>query len=221
MPKQTPGAFWVIEHLVQNIGRLFTSEDSEKNAAAENWIDETGGITRKQPAIAGEPLAPIGKVRRGVNLRNATARADAIAHEWLLGNGALEKFFGGKSRAFEVRRLQNNADTGAVIFQRDNPEPALQGANHTGERAIDSLLAFQPFVVRKERKLLQMLVTFLQLELISDHGIPPARVDNIERTHVFGVTCFCTSEDARYRVPPQETRRAILIKIDVLDKLLP
>src|SRR6266513_295943 len=159
--------------------RQFNSEDGEKNAATENRIDETGSITGKQPAISGESLTPIGKIRCAINLRNASARADAITHERLLGDGALEKFFGGKSRAFEVRRLQYNADTGAIIFQRDNPEPALQGPNHASERAVDSLLAFQPFVVRKERKLLQMLITFLQLELISDHGIPPARVDQV------------------------------------------
>src|SRR6266702_2222436 len=105
----------------------------------------------------------------------------------------------------------------AAVPLQKNPEPALQGANHAGERAIDSLLALQPFVVRKERKLLQMLITLLQLEFISDRGIPPSRVDNIERTNVFGGTCFCTSEDAQNRVPPHEKRRAILIKIDVLD----
>src|SRR5207245_614808 len=142
--------------------------------AAEDWIDETGGVTGKQPAIAGESLTPIGKVRCRINLRNATARADAIAHERLLRNGALEKFFGGKSRAFEVRRLQYKANTGAVTFQRNDPEPALQSTNHTSERAIDPLLAFQPFIVGEERKLLQMLITFLQLELIPDHGIAPA-----------------------------------------------
>src|SRR5438477_6748168 len=154
MTEQTPGAFWVIEHFVQNIRRLFAGEDREKNAAAENWIDEAGGIAGQQPAIAGESFAPIGKVGRSVNLRNPTARADAIAHERLLRDSALEKFLGGKSRAFEVRRLQYDADTGAIVFQWDNPEPALQSANHTGERRIDSLLSFQPFIVRKERKLL-------------------------------------------------------------------
>src|SRR5207253_161195 len=107
-----------------------------------------------------------------------------------------------KSRAFEVRRLQYNANTGAVTFQRDDPEPALQSTNHTSERAIDPLLAFQPFIVGEERKLLQMLITFLQLELIPDHGIAPARVDDIARANIFGGTCFCTSEDARKRVPP-------------------
>src|SRR3977135_2028066 len=176
MTEQTPGAFWIIEHFVQNIRRLFAGEDSEKNATAENRIDETGSITGEHPSIAGEPVAPIGKVRRGINLRNATARADAIAHKRLLRNGALEKFLGGKSRFFEVRRLQYNADTGPVIFQRDDPEPALQGTNHTGERRIDSLLAFQSYIVGKERKLLQMLIAFLELELISNDRIPPTPV---------------------------------------------
>src|SRR5947207_13355783 len=112
MPKQTPGAFWVIEHLVQNIGRLFTSEDSEKNVAAENWIDETGGITRKQPAIAGEPRAPIGKVRSGVTMRNATPCAAPIAHERPAGNRPSEKLFGRNSSPFEFRRHQHNPEPG-------------------------------------------------------------------------------------------------------------
>src|SRR5690349_7991337 len=49
---------WVIEHFVQNIGRLFAGEDGKKNAAAEDWINETGRITREQPAITSELLAP-------------------------------------------------------------------------------------------------------------------------------------------------------------------
>ena len=43
----------MIEHFVQDIGRLFAAEDGKKNAAAENRIDEPGGVARQQPAIAG------------------------------------------------------------------------------------------------------------------------------------------------------------------------
>src|SRR5438874_6437383 len=218
MPEQTPGSFWVIEHLMQNIGRLFTSEDSEKNAAAENGIDETGGIPGKQPAITGESLAPIGKIRCGIDLRNAPTSADAIAHEGLLGNRALEKFFGGKSRAFEVRCLQYNADTGAVIFQGDDPEPALQGTNHAGERAIDSLLAFQPLVVRKERKLLQMLITFLQLELTSDHGISPARVDQILSPEFVSEFSVAGVADPARVMSVDTQSHTILIEVDTLHR---
>ena len=58
----------MIEHFVQNIGRLLAGEDGKKDAAAENRINETGRIAREQPAITSELLAPIRKIRRGVYL---------------------------------------------------------------------------------------------------------------------------------------------------------
>ena len=58
----------VIEHFVQNIGCLLASEDGKKNTAAKDRINETGRITREQPAITSELLVPIRKIRRGVYL---------------------------------------------------------------------------------------------------------------------------------------------------------
>src|SRR6267378_4209180 len=63
-----------------------------------------------------------------------------------------------------------------------------------------------------------MLIAFLQLKLIPNYGIPPARVDDIARPNVFGETRFSTSGDTRTRVPPEGEHRAISIEIDVLDQ---
>ena len=58
----------MIKHIMQNIGCLLASKDGKKNAAAKDWIDETGSIAREQPPITNQFLAPIRKIRGGVYL---------------------------------------------------------------------------------------------------------------------------------------------------------
>src|SRR5205823_11878036 len=99
------------------------------------------------------------------------------AYKWLFRDRALEKVFCRLSGLFEVRRFQHDADAGAVIFKGNNPEPAIQRANHPGECGIDSSLTFQTFVVGKKREFLQMLITSFQLEFVSDDRIAPTGID--------------------------------------------
>src|SRR5436309_2830654 len=146
--------------------------------------------------------------------------ADAAAHEWLFSNRAFKKLFGGEPGPFEVGRLQHDTDTGAVIFKGNDPEPTVQRAHHSRECAIDSSLAFQTFVVRKEREFLQMLITFLQLEFVCDHRIATARVDQIARTNLVEGTRFCASPDAQKRVPPKKKRHAAIIEHDIINESL-
>src|SRR5439155_19643452 len=41
-----------IKHFVSRISSQLATEHCEENAAAINWIDETSGIARKQPAVS-------------------------------------------------------------------------------------------------------------------------------------------------------------------------
>jgi hypothetical protein len=43
----------LIQNQIKRIGRLFAGEQSEVNAAAEDRVNESGGIASQQPAITG------------------------------------------------------------------------------------------------------------------------------------------------------------------------
>src|SRR6266567_6239207 len=49
----------VIENFVKRIGGKFAAEHGEENATAKNWIDEPGGVARKQPPITMQSCAAI------------------------------------------------------------------------------------------------------------------------------------------------------------------
>ena len=48
--KKPPRLLRMIEHDVEDVGALFAGEEREEDAAAENRIDETGGVAREHPA---------------------------------------------------------------------------------------------------------------------------------------------------------------------------
>ena len=75
----------MIQRFVQSIGALFTAEDSQKNAAAKDWIDETGGIACQQPAIAMELAAAIGEIRGNVNFRSTPRVRHPFGDDGLFG----------------------------------------------------------------------------------------------------------------------------------------
>ena len=57
----------MIEHDIEDVGALFAREEGEENAAAENRIDETGGVAREQPAVTGQAALAIGKIRARIS----------------------------------------------------------------------------------------------------------------------------------------------------------
>src|SRR5262249_14999096 len=82
-----------IEHFVKRIGSEFAAEHGEKNAAAKNWIDEPRGIACKQPAVAVQSCAAIGKIRFHINLRDTTRVCHSFRANWLLGQLLLQQIF--------------------------------------------------------------------------------------------------------------------------------
>ena len=77
--EQAFGLARVIEHFIQRISALFATEHSQKNAAAKNGIDESGGIACKQPSISVQTRASIGEIRFDIDLRDASRVCTAIA----------------------------------------------------------------------------------------------------------------------------------------------
>ena len=84
-PTKFSRSFGVVENFVQSVGALFAAENGQENAAAENWIDETGSVTSEQPAIAMEFCTAIRKICGGINLRYALRTCHSFGDDRLLG----------------------------------------------------------------------------------------------------------------------------------------
>src|SRR4051794_6339426 len=57
-----------VEHFVKNISAFLAAEYRKKNSAAKDRINESGGVSCKQPAVAVQTCAAVGKIRFHVNL---------------------------------------------------------------------------------------------------------------------------------------------------------
>jgi len=68
----------MIENFVQDIRALLAAKNRQKNAAAENWINEAGSVTGKQPALAMESCAAIRKLSAEI-FRAIAGRATSFA----------------------------------------------------------------------------------------------------------------------------------------------
>src|SRR5207245_10675758 len=88
----------MIENFVQSVGALFAAENGQENAAAENWIDETGSVTGEQPAIAMEFCTAIRKICGGINFRYALRTCHSFGNDRLLGQRLFEEIFSAQFR---------------------------------------------------------------------------------------------------------------------------
>src|SRR6266700_8308705 len=71
------------KNFVKNVCALLAAEHSQKYATAKNWIDETGGIACKKPAVTMQSCAAIGEVRFNINLRHAPRAYHPLCDDWL------------------------------------------------------------------------------------------------------------------------------------------
>ena len=65
--EQAFGLARTVEHFVKSVSAFFATEYGKKNSAAKDRIDESGGIACKQPSVAVQKCAAIGKVRFQIN----------------------------------------------------------------------------------------------------------------------------------------------------------
>src|ERR1041385_8808743 len=140
----------MIKNFVKCIGSEFTAEHGKKNAATKNWIDKTGRVARKQPAIAMQSRAAIGEIRLDVNLREASRVCHPFGDGWLFGQSLFEKVFSAELGLAIRFAVENYANAGALGGEWDSPEPAIDGAEQNCERAVDSFRAPHPVVVRED-----------------------------------------------------------------------
>src|SRR5437667_2845155 len=102
------------KNFVKNVCALLAAEHSQENATAKNWIDETGGIACKQPAVAMQSCASIGEVRFNINLRHAPGAYHPLCDDWLLRQRLFEKVFGAQLGLAKDFTVENHSDTGAL-----------------------------------------------------------------------------------------------------------
>src|SRR4030095_3244296 len=163
-------------------GAVFAGEQRKENAAAENRINETSGVTREHPAVACETTLTIGKIRARISGRDAPGVCHALGQKRLFGNLFLEEFLGRFLRLPEECSIENDPDAGAILRERDIPKPAVGRAQLAGERALPPLVSPPAFVVREDGDLLQVSVSFLQLEMSAEYRMAAARVDHVARS---------------------------------------
>ena len=99
----------------------------------------------------------------------------------MFGHRAFEKFLRGQLRVLEFRRIQDNAHAGAIVVEWNDPPPAVDDAHHTSEGAVSPGFPSDPFIVGKERDLLQMSVVLFQIEFVPEKRIPTARINQVFR----------------------------------------
>src|SRR6476659_8148436 len=171
----------MIKHFVQSVGAFFTAEHCKKNAAAKNRIDESGGVARKQPAIAVQTRASIREIGFDIGLRNAPRVRHAFRDGWLFRQSLLEKIVStelGFAKSFTV---ENNADARSLIRKWNQPEPTIDSTNQNCQRAVNSFRTPHTIVMCEDRQLLKMIIGLLDLELPSDHGGASAGIDKVTR----------------------------------------
>src|SRR6266496_1314518 len=101
------------KNFVKNVCALLAAEHSQKYAAAKNWIDETGGIACKQPAVTMQSCAAIGEVRFNINWRHAPRVYHPLCDDRLFRQRLFEKVFGAQFRFAKSFTVENHSDTGA------------------------------------------------------------------------------------------------------------
>ena len=84
----------MIKHDIKNFGALFARQEGKENAAAENRVDESGGVAGEEPAVAGETALAIGKIRARIGRRDATGTSHTAGQEGLFGDRFFEELFG-------------------------------------------------------------------------------------------------------------------------------
>src|SRR5690242_976968 len=100
----------MIEHFVQSVGAFFTAEYGKKNAAAKNRVDKSGGVACKQPAIAVQTCASIGKIGFDMGLGNAPRVPHAFHNGWLFRQRLLQKIISTELGFTENFTVENHAD---------------------------------------------------------------------------------------------------------------
>ena len=177
----------MIEHDVEDVGALFAREEGEENAAAENRIDESGGVAGEHPAVARQAALAIGKIRAA---RKPGSRGRASGHaageEGLLGERLFEELFGRFFRLLVKRGVADDADARTIVRQRNVPKPAIELREPCRVRAgIPAFLHLHPLIVGEDRDLLQVGIGFLEFEVIAQNRMSAARVDHISGRDLF------------------------------------
>src|SRR4029077_14430523 len=98
-------------------------------AAAKNRVDESGGVARKQPAIAVQTRASIGEIRFDIDLRDAPRVCHPFRDGWLLCQRLLEKIASAELGLPKSVTVQNYSDARSLIGKWNQPEPAINSTN--------------------------------------------------------------------------------------------
>src|SRR5260370_30763624 len=108
----------MIEPFVQRVGAFFTAEHCKKNTAAENRVDESGGVASKQPAIAVQTRASIGEIRLDIDPRDALRVCHPFCNGWLFRQRLLEKIVSAEPGFTINVTVQNHSDARSLIGKR-------------------------------------------------------------------------------------------------------
>src|SRR5262249_53306513 len=131
----------VVENFIQSIGAFFAAENREKDAAAKNRIDKSGGIACKQPAVTVQICAAIGKIRFDIDFRDAPRVCHSFGDRWLFGQRLLKKILGAELRLAKSFTVQNHSNTGPLGRKWNQPEPAIDGTDQNCQCPVDSFRA--------------------------------------------------------------------------------
>ena len=175
----------MIEHDIEDVGALFAREEGKENAAAENRVDESGGVAGEHPAVTRQAALAIGKIRARVSRGHAVGAGHAAGEKGLLGERLFEELFGRFFRLLVKRGVADDADARTIVRQRNVPKPAIGCAHLAGEAGIPAFLQFHPLIVGEDRDLLQVGIGFLELEMIAQDRMSAARVDHIAGRDLF------------------------------------
>src|SRR5213594_277466 len=102
------------KNFAKNVRALLAAEHSQENAAAKNWIDETGGIACKQPAVAMQSCAAIGEVRFNISLRRPPCAHHPFCDDRLFRQRLFEKVFGAQFRFAKSFTVENHSNASAL-----------------------------------------------------------------------------------------------------------
>ena len=84
---------FVAQNLVQCVSGFFGGHDCQKNAAAKNWIDKSGGVTHEQPAVAEKFCVPIRVIAGGINRRDPLGSFHSLEHHRLFVDVFFKRLF--------------------------------------------------------------------------------------------------------------------------------
>ena len=97
----------------------------------------------------------------------------------MLADASFQRGFRREFHRAKSRRVHDNADAHARLRERDHPEPAVESAHHADEGAVDSFWAIDIFVMREDRKFLEMIVGLFEIVKIAKHGLAPAAIEQV------------------------------------------